>query len=234
LRAVVAHRADVVPMPAERRKPRWKARLAVSGALAAAAAVAAAMVLPAGSPGGAPPAFAVTENTDGEIVVDITDIRDAAGLERKLEEHGLKADVRYTPQNKVCVNREFWEARMGGRPKPHDAEDPMFHKLRGKVRLTEPQPGTIRFTIDRSDVPPEWGLVIQAQHDWAEHGQTDVLVPSVAAGFEKGNVDDCVMVDGSIEGWGFQVGAPPPSSDADKEADFAEYKERHPEGAPGV
>jgi hypothetical protein len=27
--------------------------------------------------------------------------------------------------------------------------------------------------------------------------------------FEKGNRDDCRLVDGSIEGWGFQEGAPP-------------------------
>jgi hypothetical protein len=50
-------------------------------------------------------------------------------------------------------------------------------------------------------------------------------VASIAVGFEKGNRDNCELVDGSIEGWGFQQGYVPSHSSAKDEEDAARKHE---------
>lgn len=91
LRRHVAERPG--PHPARERRPqrRVRRRLAAAGAgLVAAGSVAAGAVLL--QPG---PAFAVQEEADGDIVVTIASLKDADGLERALEEHGVEAEVTY-------------------------------------------------------------------------------------------------------------------------------------------
>lgn len=84
LRQHVATRA-VVPQRNGRR------RLAAAGAgvlAAGSVAVGAVLLQP-------DPAFAVHEDDDGDVVVTISSLEDADGLERALAEHGVEADVAY-------------------------------------------------------------------------------------------------------------------------------------------
>jgi hypothetical protein len=110
LKSVVAQRT--AQRKAERsalahaRTPLWRRTRVVSVASAGALAIGAAIGLPlVGGETTAPPASAayeVTANDDGTVTVTIYRFRDADGLEDKLEEHGVNADVSYTPADKRC------------------------------------------------------------------------------------------------------------------------------------
>jgi hypothetical protein len=79
------------PGRAGRRLRRPVARLT---ALGAGAATIAAVVVGATSIGSSP-AFAVEQQTDGDIVVTVHRLTDAAGLENALSHHGIRAEVTY-------------------------------------------------------------------------------------------------------------------------------------------
>ncbi len=87
LREHVAHRADQRPHPVTHRARRW--RLAAVPAALVAVIVAGLMLL---QPSGA---YAVTRS-GGEVVVTIKRLDNAAGLQRALADHGIKADVDYS------------------------------------------------------------------------------------------------------------------------------------------
>lgn len=88
-------RGVVEARPAPESVGRRRApRLALSGA-GVAAAVTAAVVVTVSGGGGADPAFAVESRPGGAVSVTINSLRDAAGLERKLREKGIPADVSY-------------------------------------------------------------------------------------------------------------------------------------------
>jgi hypothetical protein len=111
LKSVVAHRK--AERKAEQstltraRTPLWRRPRLVSVASAGALAIGAAIGLPlVGGETTAPAASAayeVTTNDDGTVTVTIYRFRDADGLEDKLEEHGVNADVSYTAADKRCV-----------------------------------------------------------------------------------------------------------------------------------
>jgi hypothetical protein len=90
LKQVVTERAAE---PVTRR--HWRPRLALAGAVAATAAIGiAAPVLVADRTS---PAWAVTVGEDGWVRVTIQELRDAEGLERRLEELGIAAEVDFFP-----------------------------------------------------------------------------------------------------------------------------------------
>lgn len=94
LRAHVATRKpEATPAPTPRRphRRRWAAGLA-----AAAAAATAYVVVSPGGPA-VSPAYAVDQQSDGDVVVTIHRLEDAAGLEAALAEHGIDADVDFEP-----------------------------------------------------------------------------------------------------------------------------------------
>jgi hypothetical protein len=97
LRAHVATRpatagpAPEAPRPAPRR--RW-----VAGLAAAAAAATAYVVVSPGGPA-VSPAYAVAESANGEVVVTVHRLEDAAGLEAALREHGIDAEVSFDPED---------------------------------------------------------------------------------------------------------------------------------------
>lgn len=74
--------------PAPRRARR---RLALGGTGVATAAATAVAFTTFGSPA----AYAVAENGDGDVVITIRELEDAAGLEEALADHGIEADVDY-------------------------------------------------------------------------------------------------------------------------------------------
>jgi hypothetical protein len=88
LREHVATRA-AAPAPRRRARRRW-----ALGAVPAGVATAVGIGLALSGPSGA---YAVEEAGNGDVVVTIHRLDDAAGLERALASHGVTADVRYDP-----------------------------------------------------------------------------------------------------------------------------------------
>jgi hypothetical protein len=110
LRYVVANGAGSTPVAepalatASRKRRRWP--LALAGSLAAAFAA----LLVSGSPFGGSDgsrAWAVTNNGNGTVSVEIDSLTDAAGLQRKLNEAGIPALVQYLPPGKTCAGEEL-------------------------------------------------------------------------------------------------------------------------------
>jgi hypothetical protein len=197
LREVVASRDDA----ATERRGSGRRRAGLIG-IAAAAAVALAVLVPVIGGDAVPPAYAVTENNDGTVTVTIRSIRDDAGLERKIESFGIPASVHYLPQGKVCIPRDYEERVKGNGPKPV----PELRKAPGAVRISETDDGAFRFTIDKSQLEPEWSVVVYAEDDGLGRGPTDVSIAAMILEHHDG----CKLVPGSFEGWSFQQGARPP------------------------
>jgi len=199
------------PLQTQRGRTSSRLRATVIAGLAVSIAVGVAVILPTarGSRSGNA-AWAVTTNDDGTVTVEIRDIRDSDGLERKLEELGVPAAVHYLPQNKLCAPPGY-NARLNGDSsemgRAEEAMDP-GPAARGAVRLNENDNGAFVFTIDRSKLESDYTVVVLAEHDLPEHGQSADAVASIAPAVVKGNYyESCRLVDGSIEGWGFQQGA---------------------------
>jgi hypothetical protein len=79
-------------------------------AFAAGLATAFAALLVSGSPFGGDEggrAWAVTNNNNGTVSVEIDSLTDAAGLQRKLNEAGVPALVQYIPAGKTCAGGEL-------------------------------------------------------------------------------------------------------------------------------
>jgi hypothetical protein len=79
----------------------------LAGATAVAAALATAVLLPASHPISHPvstqlTAWTVTKHTDGLIYVHIRELRDPAGLQRKLRADGIPASVIFDDQQNPC------------------------------------------------------------------------------------------------------------------------------------
>jgi len=89
------------PAPATRattravRRPKRRLRLAAIGATGVAASAVAVFGL--GGSGGSP-AYAVDQSADGDVIVTVHRLDDAAGLEQALADKGIDADVSYDPQ----------------------------------------------------------------------------------------------------------------------------------------
>lgn len=107
LKAVVAERgaaaAAAEAAEAQVASSSWRRhgpRLAL-GVATAIAAVAVALIVSAG--GDNPPAaFAVEPQEGGGVTIEVYSLKDASGLERALEEAGIKAQVTWLPAGKIC------------------------------------------------------------------------------------------------------------------------------------
>ncbi|MFF3437797.1 hypothetical protein [Streptosporangium sp. NPDC002721] len=112
LKTEMAERAAREPAP----RPRGimtRTRLVAAAALTAVA-VAIPLVL-----GGGTAAYAVTKNSDGTLIVTINELQDSEGLQAALNAQGIKADVTYTPRDKVCAPGRFASADYAyGGPNP--------------------------------------------------------------------------------------------------------------------
>lgn len=90
LRREVAEHPVTAPAPA--RRSRRRLRVAAVAAAGAAASVVAVFGL--GGAGGSP-AYAVDQNSAGDVIVTVHALDDAAGLEKALRARGIDADVSY-------------------------------------------------------------------------------------------------------------------------------------------
>ena len=97
LRAHVATRPEVATPPPPARRPHRRGRWAAGLAAAAAAAMAYVVVSPGGP--AVSPAYGVDQQADGDVVVTIHRLEDAAGLEAALRELGIDANVSFDPSN---------------------------------------------------------------------------------------------------------------------------------------
>ncbi|ABW14432.1 hypothetical protein Franean1_5073 [Parafrankia sp. EAN1pec] len=101
----VLERVDDPGTPPRRR--RRALRLGVVGAAAAAVSLTAALVLP----GSASPAYALSEEPDGTVKVQINEFRQAKQLEADLRAAGINAVVDFVPIGQTCQ-----QLRGGGAP----------------------------------------------------------------------------------------------------------------------
>jgi hypothetical protein len=200
LRSLVVAQPSSGPERPPRRPRAWMAswprrRLALVGSLAAVLAVAAG----AGVPflvSGPSPAYAVSANDDGTVTVEINSLSDAAGLEAKLREAGIRAVVQYLPAGKACKQPWFTPASRDHGP-GHDG-------IRGGVEHT--MDGHTRFTISKHH-PTDATLVIMTQ---TAAGASEAGPESIGVGFAKGEVNECEIVDAPAGSQPF--GPPPPGA----------------------
>jgi hypothetical protein len=192
LRQVVAERAATPSGGRPARILGWRLQLrpAAVGVVAVVALAVAAVV-------GLPllrdtPAYAVSSARDGTVTVRINELRDADGLERQLERHGIPAEVDYTPAGTVC--RE-------GRYTPSPT---LFRMELGQ------DGGRLRFAVDPRQLTPGDTVVITTSGG-ADAGAVGVslargeVLPCVpvAADFAPGGT----VTDGAGAGTGTGVGA---------------------------
>jgi hypothetical protein len=199
LRSLVVAR----PTPGPEGRPRawvtsWpRRRLVLIGGVAAVLAVVAAAGVPFLS-GGAEPAYAVTSNGDGTVTVEINSLSDAAGLQAKLREAGIRAVVQYLPAGKTCKQPWFTPASPDHGP-GHDG-------IRGGVEHT--LDGHTSFTISKHH-PTDATLVIMTQT--GPSGPTEAPgAESVGVAFAQGDVPACEIVDAPAGSQPF--GPPPPGA----------------------
>jgi hypothetical protein len=183
-RAIVENRSRLPSTPAgwtsnARARLGWRRRIALVGAVAAALAGALAAGLPLVDGGTSPKAaYGVTTNDDGTVSVEIREIRDAEGLQRRLREAGIPAVVRYLPPGRACDEQTFALVRPGSG--------------RGVIETSEH--GSMRFEIDKRSLQPGQTLVIYTIQD-AVSGQpgdqTGEPATSLAISIVEGKVAGC-------------------------------------------
>jgi hypothetical protein len=199
LRRTVADAPE--PAPAVRgRRPRVRVtpgrRLAFGGGAAIAVALAAAVGVPFLSHGplsnGA--AYAVTNNGDGTVTVQINSLQDAAGLQEKLGENGIPAVVVYLPEGKMCQQPWFTAAARA---------TPTSGLIRTEVGQGAGGGGPITFRI-KTDVPAGDTLVITTSDSVMRDGHH---ASALSIAMASGQVPPCQVVDAPA---GSMAGVPPP------------------------
>lgn len=192
LRALVVAQPSTGPeRPA--RSPRARVAAAPRRRLAFVGVVAALLVVAVGTgvpflTDGAAPAYAVSSNEDGTVSVEISALKDAAGLESKLREVGIRAVVQYLPPRKACKQPWFTPASP-----PSQGSQPSFSGVQ------HTSDGRTRFTISKN-VPADTTLVIMSQTASGAGGPEGA--ESIGVAFAKGEVKECEIVDAP-------AGAPP-------------------------
>jgi hypothetical protein len=134
---------------------RMRRRLVLGAAVATAAGAAIAIVgIPGVNHHGTPAAWAVTKNADGTVTVKISDYRDPEGLQAKLRQAGLRADVVTLPPSCVPRTRGSVFVAVEG-----DTFTPSFITVNGVPLFgSAPYSGTepIRaFEFRPSELPPQ-------------------------------------------------------------------------------
>jgi hypothetical protein len=126
------------PEPGPARRPRRRLRLAAVGATGIAASVVAVFGL--GSGGGSP-AYAVDQDSNGDVIVTVHRLDDAAGLEAALRAKGIDADVSYDADSSAGQ----FTVRV---PDGADGQTP-----RGEGGLTKPAEGDGPSHVDAGGAP---------------------------------------------------------------------------------
>ncbi|MFD1536825.1 hypothetical protein [Nonomuraea guangzhouensis] len=143
--------------------------LAPALGLAAAAAVAIPLLL------GGTPAYAIADNPDGTVNIQINEVKDADKLQSDLRAKGINVVVNYIPRGKKCS------------PQPRAA-----HFLPKEVGLVVwPPPEGANFTIDPSVIKEGQTGVLE----FSVGGVQGSVVAGIWARVAEGPVADCTLVD---------------------------------------
>ncbi|WP_433515034.1 hypothetical protein ACQP2T_05160 [Nonomuraea sp. CA-143628] len=142
--------------------------LAPALGLAAAAAVAIPLLF------GGTPAYAISDNPDGTVHIQINEVKDADKLQADLQAKGINVVVNYIPRGKKCS------------PQPRAA-----HFLPKETGLVVWPPQEEGYTIDPS-------VIKEGQTGVLEFSVGNVqgsVVAGIWAGVAEGPVADCTLVD---------------------------------------
>jgi hypothetical protein len=145
---------------------RLAPRLVFGGA--AVAAVAAGVLAVSSGTGDTSSAFAVEPQGDGTVRVEISSLSDAAGLEKALEEAGVKADVNYLAAGMVCREPRFT---------PTAAAKEQQGETSGSIRKTD---SGVVFTITRAGIGSDDTLLVTASP--GPEGMGDMVGVAIAEG----------------------------------------------------
>ncbi|MEV4218973.1 hypothetical protein [Nonomuraea sp. NPDC049725] len=184
------------------RRHRTRRRLFTGAAVAGLAAVTAiAVPLLTGSE---QPAYAVAENADGTINVQLNEFRDADKLERDLERMKVPADITYLKPGKSCEGNR---GKIVGGASPEEWEGSASDKA---VRL---RPGK-GLTIDPRHVGTGQTLVMAftERNDGAAEAAKPAVQWQLAAYVVEGPVKPCVVVDDPLWDDADHPGRPSPAS----------------------
>jgi hypothetical protein len=158
--AAVAQHQVSEPTPI-RRSPRRRFPRVAAGIAASAAAAAALVAVGLSGP---EPAFALQTASDGDIVVTIHDLSDAAGLEQALRDRGVDADVDYDTRGACFPSPRETGGSSDARAvaPPSEAGEP---DVQGKLDPNQPAPENLPTeppaTLTRSG--DDWTLRIPAE-----------------------------------------------------------------------
>ncbi|MGW2150852.1 hypothetical protein ACWCOT_41540 [Nonomuraea bangladeshensis] len=106
------------------RRARPRRRVVTGPRLLVAAGVAAGLVVTPLISGTGTSAYAVAESPDGTVMVTVNELRDPSGLEAKLAEAGVKADVTFLAPAMRCTAPRFVsvDQTYGGAPAANASE----------------------------------------------------------------------------------------------------------------
>ncbi|MEV0198407.1 hypothetical protein [Nonomuraea sp. NPDC050691] len=169
----IEHKAQKARAP--RRRLLRPAVLAPVLGLAAAAAVALPLLV-----GGGDPAYAVTDNPDGTVRIQINEVRDADKLEADLRAKGMSVVVDYVPKGKKCSPQP-----RAARFLPEE-EAPLYVVPDGK----DDGPG---FVIDPRVIKD--GQTGVLEFSVFDDPDDPVRVAAIWARVAEGAVADCTLVD---------------------------------------
>ncbi|MFF0867133.1 hypothetical protein ACFYUV_35590 [Nonomuraea sp. NPDC003560] len=118
-----AYPSPAISAAAARHGPSPLRRRLLAGATAAGIAAAALIAVPVVS-GSQSVAYAVVTRSDGTVQVTVREFRDPEGLEAKLRDEGIVADVTFTEANKQCAPGRFAGADLAyDSPNPKNMTD---------------------------------------------------------------------------------------------------------------
>ncbi|MEV0593070.1 hypothetical protein [Nonomuraea cavernae] len=159
----------------ERPKRGWLRPLVLAPVLAGAAAAAITVPLLFGGT----PAYAVTDNPDGTIHVQINQFKDPEAVEATLREHGANVVVDYVPMGKKCG--------------PEPRSERFLSKAEAPLTVFPPPKGNeMGFTIDPSVIKQGQTGVVELSVSEVEGVGT---VAGVWARVADGPVADCELFD---------------------------------------
>ncbi len=137
-----------------RRARRWIAGLAGAGALAAGAALGVTLLVPGAGPGEVRlAAWSVATRPGGTVTVAISELRDAARLQRTLRADGVPATIRFRNENPpACLYYPYY-------PQEPRKLDLLMQRIFPQIGFTSSSTGAA-FAINRSAIPRGAGLWI--------------------------------------------------------------------------
>lgn len=183
LRALAERNAAEAPAaPAGRR--RVPPRLALAG-VAGGACVASAAIAFTGGSGEGSTAYAVEPRDDGTVIVEISRLEDADGLEQELRAAGVPAEVDFLPLDRVCREPRFTQAPRGEGKVLGGVDTPVTLGMVGDGSAP------FRFPIRTGSLRPGETLVVMGRLGTHPRSDPPQVMTTFAVAVAKGDVAPC-------------------------------------------